>query len=91
MFSFHKKIFPMNPIILEYIKKSNEQSIEKIIDNSKKNKKVKFLLTNELNMNSSVNPISNPNNNNNNNLYFILFGLFTITISSGFYFLFIKK
>jgi hypothetical protein len=89
MFAFHKKIFPMNPIILEYIKKSNEQSIEKIIDNSKKNKKVKFLLTNELNMNSSVNPISNPNNNNNS--YLILYGLLFMSISSGIYFLFIKK
>jgi hypothetical protein len=86
MFSFHKKNFPMNPIILEYIKKSNEQSIEKIIDNSKKNKKVKFLLTNELNMNSSVNP-----NNNNNNSYLILYGLLFMSISSGIYFLFIKK
>jgi hypothetical protein len=85
MFSFHKKNFPMNPIILEYIKKSNEQSIEKIIDNNKKNKKVKFLLTNELNMNSSVNP------NNNNNSYLILYGLLFMSISSGIYFLFIKK
>jgi hypothetical protein len=85
MFSFHKKFFPINPIILEYIKKTNEQSIEKIIDNSKKNKKVKFLLTNGTIVDSNSNP------NSNNNSYPILYGLLFMSISSGIYFLFIKK
>ena len=59
----------------EYIRKSNAQYIERIIKNDKKN-----LLINE-------SSITNPNNNNP---YFILFGLITMSISSGIYFL-LKK
>jgi hypothetical protein len=86
MFSFHKKFIPMNPILLEYIKKSNEQSIEKIIDNNKKNKKNQFLLTNDI-----INTIVETNPNSNNNFYPILFGLLFISISRGLYFFTYKK
>ena len=86
MFSFRKSLIPMSEKIKEYIRKSNAQYIEQIIKNNKK-----YLLTNELNMNS-VNPSSIfiPNNPNNNP-YFILFGLLTMSISSGIYFLLRQK
>ena len=74
----------MNPIILEYIKKSNEQSIEKIIDNNKK----KLLVINDTITNTIVE--TNPNNSNNN-FYPILFGLLFISISRGLYFFTYKK
>lgn len=86
MFSFHKSLIPISEKIKEYIKKSNEQYIEQIIKKNKNDKK--YLLTNELTINP-INPI-NPVNPNNNP-YFILFGLLTMSISSGIYFLLRKK
>jgi len=80
MFSFHKSLIPISEKIKEYIKKSNEQYIEQIIKKNKNDKK--YLLTNEL----TINPITP-----NNNPYFILFGLLTMSISSGIYFLLRKK
>jgi LPXTG-motif cell wall-anchored protein len=79
MFSFRKSLIPMSEKIKEYIRKSNAQYIERIIKNNKNDKK--NLLTNE-------SSITNPNNNNP---YFILFGLITMSISSGIYFLLKKK
>ena len=80
MFSFHKSLIPISEKIKEYIKKSNEQYIEQIIKKNKNDKK--YLLTNEL----TINPV-----NPNHNPYFILFGLLTMSISSGIYFLLRKK
>jgi LPXTG-motif cell wall-anchored protein len=79
MFSFRKSLIPMSEKIKEYIRKSNAQYIERIIKNNKNDKK--NLLTNE-------SSITNPNNNNP---YFILFGLITMSVSSGIYFLLKKK
>jgi LPXTG-motif cell wall-anchored protein len=81
MFSFHKNLIPMSEKIKEYIRKSNEQYIEQIIKKNKNDKK--YLLTNEL----TINPVVP----SNNNPYFILFGLLTMSISSGIYFLLRKK
>jgi LPXTG-motif cell wall-anchored protein len=81
MFSFRKSLIPMSEKIKEYIRKSNEQYIEQIIKKNKNDKK--YLLTSELTINS-VNP-------SNNNPYFILFGLLTMSISGGIYFLLRKK
>jgi len=86
MFSFHKKFIPINPILLEYIKKSNEKSIEKITNNDTNNEKVRFLLTND-----TTNTIIDSNSIPNNNSYPILYGLLFITISSGIYFFLRKK
>lgn len=81
MFSFRKSLIPMSEKIKEYIRKSNAQYIEQIIKNNKNDKK--YLLTNEL----TINPV----NPNNNNPYFVFFGLLTMSISTGIYFLLRKK
>ena len=89
MFSFRKSLIPMSEKIKEYIRKSNAQYIEQIIKNYKNYKN--NLLTNEL----TINPLVPSNifipNYPNNNPYFILFGLLTMSISSGIYFLLRKK
>jgi len=86
MFSFRRSLIPMSEKIKEYIRKSNAQYIEQIIKNYKKN-----LLTNELNINSVIPSNIFIPNNPNNNPYFILFGLISMSISSGIYFLLKKK
>lgn len=86
MFSFRRSLIPMSEKIKEYIRKSNAQYIEQIIKNYKKN-----LLTNELNINSVVPSNIFIPNYPNNNPYFILFGLITMSISSGIYFLLRQK
>ena len=80
MLSFHKSLIPMSEIIKEYIRKSNAQYIEQIIKKNKNDKK-KYLLASE-------SSITNPNNNNH---YFVFFGLLTMSISTGIYFLLRKK
>jgi hypothetical protein len=86
MFSFRKSLIPISEKIKEYIRKSNAQYIEQIVKNYKKN-----LLTNELNINSVVPSNIFIPNYPNNNPYFILFGLITMSISSGIYFLLRQK
>jgi len=86
MFSFRKSLIPISEKIKEYIRKSNAQYIEQIVKNYKKN-----LLTNELNINSVVPSNIFIPNYPNNNPYFIFFGLLSMSISSGIYFLLRQK